>query len=201
MQILLATTNPGKRNEMISAFGELENIEFLTLDQLGLQDLEVIEDGNSYQENALIKAKAYFSAAEIPTIAEDSGIEIEALSSELGIHTRRWGAGPEASDQEWLDFFMNRMVKEDNRDARFVSHAVYIDPEHQFSCEGECRGIITKNIAGPIPKGIPLSSVFQPLGEEKVYSAMDEEHKNSLSHRGWAIKNLSKWMQSEGPLS
>ncbi len=201
MKILLATTNPGKRNEIISAFSNTDTLEFITLEELDLHRLDVEENGRSYQENALIKAKAYFEAAGIPTIAEDSGIEISALQDELGIHTRRWGAGPTANDQEWLDFFMNRMGQEKDREARFVSHAVYIDQDGHFSCEGECRGTITHEVEGPIPHGIPLSAVFKPLNEDLVYSAMDDEHKNKLSHRGWAINKLHNWMTNEGPLS
>lgn len=200
-QILLATTNPGKKAEMLSALLPLEGIEFTDLRSAGI-DLDVDEHGSSYGENAALKAKAYADHSQMTVLAEDSGVEISALANELGIHTRRWGAGPEASDEEWLAFFMNQMAKEADRKARFVSHAVYLDQHgNTFAVEGECLGEITKDIAGPIPKGIPLSAVFRPIGEELVYSAMDEEQKNSLSHRGNAMKKMRLYLleQAKNP--
>lgn len=196
-QILLATTNPGKKKEILSALMPLEGFEFVDLSDLGI-DIDVDETGSSYAENALIKAKAYFEHSGMPTLAEDSGVEIRALENELGIHTRRWGAGPEAGDQEWLDFFMNRMATEEDRAARFVSHAVFMDDSGHFSIEGECLGNITHDVEGPIPRGIPLSAVFKPVNEDLVYSSMDEERKNRLSHRGNAIRGLREWLMARG---
>lgn len=191
-QLLIATTNPGKKKEILSALLPLQGTEILDLNDLGI-DMDVEENGTSYGENALIKARAYYDAAGIPTIAEDSGIEVAALAGELGIHTRRWGPGLDASDAEWLEHFMERMAAEEERAARFVSHAVYIDDTGHFPFEGECRGHITHKVEGPIHYGIPLSAVFRPEGEELVYSAMEEDQKNALSHRGWAVKGLRDW--------
>jgi XTP/dITP diphosphohydrolase len=196
-QILLATTNPGKQKEILSALMPLDDVEFVDLSDLGI-DIDVDETGSTYAENALIKAKAYFEHSGIPTLAEDSGVEIRALGDELGIHTRRWGAGPDAGDQEWLDYFMNKMVQEEDRAARFVSHAIYMDENGHFSVEGECLGNITHDVEGPVQKGIPLSAVFKPVGEELVYSSMDEELKNTLSHRGNAIRELREWLMAGG---
>lgn len=197
-QILLATTNPGKKKEILSALLPLEGYVFVDLNDLGI-DIDVEEHGTTYGENAMIKALAYFEHAGIPVLAEDSGVEIRALQNELGIHTRRWGAGPEANDQEWLDYFMNRMATEEDRAARFVSHAVFLDDQGHFAVEGECLGNITHDVEGPIPRGIPLSAVFKPVGEELVYSAMDEERKNGLSHRGNAIRKMREYlMKNEG---
>ena len=192
-QILLATTNPGKKKEMLSALLPLEGIEFVDLNDLGI-DLDVEEHGSSYGENALLKAKAYFEYSNMPVLAEDSGVEVRALANELGIHTRRWGAGPDANDEKWLEYFMNRMATEEDRAARFVSHAVYLDEQGHFAVEGECLGEITYDVEGPIQRGIPLSAVFKPLGEDLVYSSMDEERKNSLSHRGNAMKKMKGYL-------
>jgi len=138
-QILLATTNLGKRQEMLSALLPLEGIEFVFLEDLDI-DIDVEETGESYAENALQKARAYFAHSGMPTIAEDSGVEISALQDELGIHTRRWGAGPHASDEAWMQHFMERMAGEEDRDARFVCHSVYIDKNGHQAFEGECQG-------------------------------------------------------------
>lgn len=204
-KILLATTNPGKRQEILSALHPLEGIELLSLDDLGISS-EIQETGTSYAENALLKAKGYFDLVNIaekgftsrfcPVIAEDSGAEIAALQGELGYNTRHWGAGKEASDEEWLNFFMNRMAHEQDRGARFVCHAIYFDDQGYHTFEGECLGEICHEIEAPIQKGIPLSAVFKPFGAAKVYSAMSEEEKNQLSHRGKAMKKLRKFLLS-----
>lgn len=192
-KVLLATTNPGKRQEILSALLPLDGIEFVTLSDLGI-DVPVEETGTSYAENALIKARAYFDHAGMPVIAEDSGMEVCALGDELGYNTRNWGAGAQASDEEWLQHFMNRMQHEQDRSARFVCHAVYLDERGHQAFEGDCEGMITRDVEGPIQKGIPLSAVFKPLGAEKVYSAMSEEEKNQLSHRGKAMRQLREYL-------
>ena len=194
--ILIATGNPGKRNEILSALLPIDGYGFVSLDEIGI-DLDVAETGTSYEENAMIKAQAYFEHAKMPVIAEDSGIEVFALQDELGIHTNRWGAGEKASDEEWLDFFMNRMKHEKDRAARFISHVIYMDDEGHQTFEGECLGEITHDIEGPFKAGIQLSAVFKPLGEDLVYSAMDEERKNSLSHRGKGVRQLRAWLMKD----
>jgi XTP/dITP diphosphohydrolase len=195
-KILLATTNPGKRQEILSALLPIEPVEFVTLSDLGITT-PVDETGNSYGENALLKAQAYFQLSGIPVIAEDSGMEVDALKDELGVNTRGWGAGANATDEEWLQHFMERMALEGERSARFVCHAIYMDEEGHQSFEGDCVGVITNEVQGPIQKGIPLSSVFMPIGTEKVYSAMSEEEKNQLSHRGKAMKMLRNYLLAE----
>lgn len=198
-RLLIATTNAGKRKEILSALLPLEGFEILSLEDLGIMT-EVREHGMSYQENALIKAKAYFElSGEIPTIAEDSGMEVEALHGELGVQTRHWGAGAKATDEEWLSTFMRRMTAEKNRKARFVCHAVSIDHHGPRHFTGECLGTITETVEGPILPGIPLSAVFKPFGQNLVYSAMTEEQKNKLSHRGKAITILRNWLTAKNP--
>lgn len=196
-KVVIATTNPGKCKEMISALGEHEGIAFISLAELDDLHPDVEETGASYADNALIKAKHYYDLIGMPVIAEDSGIEVSALGDELGVHTRRWGAGPDATDQEWLDHFMDRMTGEEDRDARFVSHCVYIDETGHVAFEGECRGKITHDVQVELERGIPLSAVFLPEGYDKVYSAMTAEEKNAISHRGWSVKKLREWMQEE----
>lgn len=192
-KIVIASGNQGKTREILSALHPLQGFEVLTISDIG-GALDIEETGKTHAENALIKAKTYFAKTGIPTIAEDSGMEVEALEGELGVNTRRWGAGEKAKDQEWLSHFMNRMVSEKNRNARFVCHAVYIDKHGYQGFEGECQGMITGGIEGPMLPGIPLSAVFKPIGHRQVYSAMTEAEKNKLSHRGKAIKALKAWL-------
>ena len=131
------------------------------------------------------------------TIAEDSGILVDALAGELGIKTRRWGAGEKATDQEWIDYFLKRMsdVSSQNRGAKFVCCSAIIDlhgQEHMF--RGETPGIITQNLEAPIYEGLPLSSCFRPIGFDQVYSALTLQQKNAVSHRGKAMKQVHDWL-------
>ncbi len=187
MKVLIATHNQGKFKEL------MEVLEALPFEFVSLSDLDITEDveetGETYEDNALIKATFFGSMTGLPTIADDSGIHVDALKGELGVKTRRWGAGAKASDQEWLDFFLDRMWTEKNRSARFVTNIVFWLPNEPYkSFEGVCDGQIIDKPLVEIEPGIPLSSVFLPEGKDKVYSAMSKDEKNEISHRGKAIK-------------
>jgi len=196
-QVIIATTNPGKCKEIVSALGSLDGVELLSLADLEESYPDVEETGAGYGENALIKARHYYDLLGKPIIAEDSGIEVSALADELGVHTRRWGAGPDANDAEWLATFMDRMAGEEDRAARFVSHCVYVDEQGHHTFEGECRGQITLDIESELESGIPLSAVFKPERYDKVYSAMSAEEKNAISHRGWSVRCLREFLLAQ----
>ena len=191
MKLLIGTTNPGKWNEMASVLRGLP-LQLLTPTDLNIFD-DVEETGTTYLQNALIKAKHYNVKSGLPTLGEDSGIVVDALQDELGVFTRRWGAGAKATDSEWLDFFMNRMLEfpnPDQRKARFISHMCLIIDGKEEHFYGETEGVITDKIEAELHAGVPLSSVFRPIGSDIVYSAMTDEQKNQISHRGKAIKQV-----------
>ncbi len=195
MQLLIGTKNRGKFIEIAEVLGDLG------LELLSPHDLKITNDpeetGRTFAENALLKAKHFFElGGAVPTIADDSGIVVEALEGELGIHTRRWGAGPKASDREWIDYFLKRMEREENRKARFVCNLAYIDPkgkEHLF--EGVCKGLITPKLMADYLPGLPISACFAPEGFQNVYSAMTVEQKNTISHRGRAVHLFRTFLQ------
>ena len=191
--LLLATSNKGKIVEISEALAGL-SLKIKTPSDFGISEVPE-EHGETFETNALEKARFYFERAKVPTLADDSGIIVEALQNELGIHTRRWGAGPDASDQAWIEHFLDRMKKEKNKRARFVCVLAYIDEagtEHLF--EGRCDGVITETLeAGYLP-GLPISACFKPNGFGVVYSAMNIEQKNSTSHRGRAVEKLKRFI-------
>lgn len=195
MKLLLGTTNKGKIIEMQEALKDF-NLEFTTPKDEGITE-DVVEEGWTFMEIAEKKAKHYYDETKIPTLADDSGILVEALEKELGIHTRRWGAGKEATDQEWIEFFLERMRKEKNKKARFVCVLCFIDAkgeEHMF--EGSCEGVITENLEAEFLPGLPLSACFKPHGSEKVFSALTLEEKAKFSHRGKALESFKKFLHS-----
>jgi len=159
------------------------------------------EDFETLEENALSKARFYFErGGGIPTLAEDTGLFVNALADELGVKTRRWGAGPDATDDEWLAYFLKRMEGVSDRDAKFVAVVAYVDEtggEHVF--EGDARGTILTEPKAPYLPGLPVSSVFQPEGYDTVFSALTHDEKNAISHRGRAIKKFLEWRMGISP--
>lgn len=195
MQLLIGTKNRGKIIEIEEALSGL-SMECVGPHEIGIE-VDPEEIGETFEANALQKARFYHDRAKLPTLADDSGIIVDALKNELGIHTRRWGAGPQASDEEWIAFFLERMKNEKNKRARFVCTLAYIDEEgseHLF--EGTCDGVITQTLeAGYLP-GLPISACFKPNGWDCVYSAMNIEQKNSTSHRGKAVAAFRQFLET-----
>lgn len=191
---MIATKNPGKYIEILEGLRGLP-FEFVFLKDLRLEDSDFCEDGETFEENARKKAKYFFEKTGLLTFAEDSGLLVDALKGELGVRTRRWGAGEKASDREWIDFFMKRMEKEKNRAAKFVCDACLFGEGVDEIFVGETWGVITEEIMCPIKKGIPLSSCFMPEGSDKVYAALSDEGKNKISHRGKALAKVRARLQ------
>jgi len=152
------------------------------------------EDGETFRENAAGKARFFAEKTGFLTVGEDSGLLVDALEGELGVRTRRWGAGEEAGDQEWIDYFLERMEGETERGAKFVCCACFFDGENEEYFEGEVRGKISHGLEVPILPGIPLSSCFVPEGCDRVYAALTSEEKNRLSHRGKAMFKLKGFL-------
>jgi len=194
-KILVATYNKGKAKEIKEALSNFE-FEIITLSDEGIsQDIE--ETGETYEENAILKAEFFGKLTGLPTIADDSGIIVEALINELGVKTRRWGAGEKASDEEWLSHFLNRLENEENRNAEFISCiALYHPKQETKTFTGKCKGVITKAPQVEIQHGIPLSSVFLAHGQNKVFSALTMEEKNGISHRGKALQEFLNYLLS-----
>lgn len=195
-KMLIGTSNAGKRREILEVLGVLP-YRFVSPDDLGLRH-GVDESGDTYEQNAVIKARHYFEQAGILTLAEDSGIVVDALDGELGVKTRRWGAGEKASDEDWIEYFLKVMaaVPEEKRTARFICCAALIGSglEPQIFV-GETEGVITHELLAPIHKGLPLSSCFIPNGFDHVYAALTIEEKNGVSHRGKAMHAVLHFLE------
>ena len=196
MHLLLATGNRGKAVEMAEALEGL-GIDCVMLDQLPKTITLPQESGRTFKENAIQKAIYCYDHAGIATLADDSGILVEALRGELGIHTRRWGPGKNASDEEWIKAFLERMKNEKDRRARFVCTLAFIDADGTLEIfEGESHGRITETLEAPYLPGLPISACFRPDGFDHVYSALSLEEKNAVSHRGRALGRFRAFLAS-----
>ena len=194
-KLLVATHNPGKFVEIKRQLTDL-GIEVVSLKDVGIdQDFE--ETGNTFEDNARGKARFYYKLAGIPTIADDSGLEVDALGGEPGVKSRRW-PGYEAGDQELLDLLVNKLkgVPWEKRTATFIATAVIIDGDKEIVTRGENRGKIGLKLACPIKPGIPWASIFYPEGHDKVFSQLSIDDKNKISHRGKALDKVIKELKN-----
>jgi XTP/dITP diphosphohydrolase len=197
MQLLIGTTNKGK-------FGEIrEVLHHLPLHLLTPQEIHITEkpaeSGANYEENARLKCNFYFEKSNrLPTLAEDSGIEIAAFPGELGFKTRRWGAGENAGDEEWLTHFLAELKKhpDELHRATFICTAALKLPDADTIriFHGKCPGRLLTSPQTTVPHGIPLSACFVPEGFDKVYAALTPEEKNGISHRGQAIHQVREFL-------
>ncbi len=193
---LLATSNKGKIIEIREVLQDL-NLTLLSPEDLPHPPAPPHEEMDTFEGNAIQKARYYFEKTGIPSIADDSGILVEALKQELGIHTRRWGAGPEATDEEWITYFLDRMKKESNKRARFICVLALIDEKGEIhTFEGHCDGMITNGLEADYLPGLPISACFKPDGYDKVFSALTVEEKNRVSHRGKAVRVLREFLEA-----
>jgi len=188
---VLATANPGKIKEMREILSKLD-IDVVTRDDLGI-DIDIEESGTTFLENSTIKAEAICKLAGIPAIADDSGLIVDALNGEPGVYSSSFG-GDNLTAYERCDFLLNKMVKTEQRKAKFVCTIVCAFPDGELlAATGECNGIITDKPAGD--GGFGYDPVFQPDGYEKTMAQLTTDEKNRISHRGKALQNFSELLR------
>ena len=186
MVFAVATNNQKKLKEIqriLDSFG----ITAKTLKELGIA-VEIEENGTTFEENAVIKAKTIAQLANLPTISDDSGLEVDALSGAPGVYTARF-AGENATDDENIDKLLSEMenVEKADRTARFVSAVCLYMPDGRHTvCRGTCEGWIGYERIGD--GGFGYDPVFM-VGEIS-YSQMSPEAKDAISHRGSALRQL-----------
>ncbi len=187
MKIILATHNTDKRKEMMAALADL-NVEILSLadfPQVG----EIVEDGETLTENAIIKAKAVFDITGIPAISDDTGLSVDALHGAPGVYSARY-AGESATYVDNVEKLMCEMknVLPENRGAQFQTIMVYIDKDTELIADGVVKGQIADASKGV--GGFGYDPVFYIPEQEKTFAEMTIQEKNQISHRGIALRNL-----------
>jgi XTP/dITP diphosphohydrolase len=193
--IVIATRNSGKLREFRSLLSPL-NSEILNLKDISL-DVEIEETGSSFEENARLKALEYSRLTQLPVLADDSGLEVEALGGRPGIHSARY-AGLGASDSDRIRKLLNELNNAgERRQARFVCVlAMAHSGELLRISEGECRGIIADKPRGSNGFGYDPIFLFPEL--RKTYAELNESEKNQYSHRAHAVASLLKQLRETG---
>ena len=188
--IILASNNQNKVKEISEKVKQF-NIKVISQKEAGC-NIEVEETGKTFEENAILKAEAIYKILGIPVIADDSGLEIDALNGEPGVYSGRYG-GPNATIKDKIDKILNLLkdIEQDKRTARFKCDICYIDTKgekHIF--EGICEGKITKEPCGE--SGFAYDPIF--LYDTRTFAQMTMEEKNEISHRGKAINKLVEYL-------
>lgn len=190
--LIIATHNAGKAAEISKQLEGQYVVQ--SLKDLGFHE-EIVEDGNSFQENALIKARTIFKKFGKSCFADDSGLEVDALDGAPGIYSARF-AGEPANDAANIQHLLEKLKNSSNRGAQFRTVIAYIDSkgeEHFFS--GLVRGNLHTELTGD--QGFGYDPLFVPEGESRTFAQMSKEEKNRISHRGIAIKQLISYLANQ----
>lgn len=197
MKLLLATTSAGKIREQRAALAGLE-LELVTLESW--PDIESPEEpGPTFVDNAIVKALYYHRATGLPSIGEDSGLVIDALDGEPGIHSARWlGHDTAYSVKNTRVLDKLKDVSGEDRSARYVSAVAFAeDGAVVFTAEGTCEGRIATVPEGDGGFGYDPIFFYPPFGA--TMAQLSAEQKNQVSHRGVAMAKLRAFLTSHKP--
>lgn len=195
MKTIFATTNKGKLKEMKEILTEV-NLEIIDIEQAGIES-DIEEDGETFRQNALKKARVVYEQTKLPAIADDSGLCINSLEGAPGIKTARW-AGENASGIDLVNYTLEKMKNIKERSAFFKTVAVFIDEngvERTFT--GEIHGKIAETPKGKLNPKLPYDVIFIPEEKNKTFAQVSSEEKNGVSHRGKAFKNLKEFLKKK----
>ena len=188
MKIVLATGNKNKLREFQQILSS-DTLEIVPLSEFA-DCPNVVEDGTSFEENALKKARAIAMHTGCIAMADDSGLEVDALMGEPGIYSARY-AGEPGSDERNIALLLENMCRvcEVQRGAQFVCVIAVVTPEgRELVVQGLCRGRITMQPEGS--DGFGYDPVFLDENSGRTFAELSSDEKNSISHRGRAIENL-----------
>lgn len=164
-------------------------IEILSLSDIGFTD-DIVEDGATFEENAMIKAKAVSVFTDFPCIADDSGLEVDALGGEPGIYSARY-AGEHGNDDANIDKLLSKLKDTNDRSARFVSSVAYCSKnKDEFVVRGEAHGSILHERRGD--NGFGYDPVFECAIHHRSYAELSSDEKNAISHRRRAIEKMAE---------
>ncbi|HQM65273.1 MAG TPA: RdgB/HAM1 family non-canonical purine NTP pyrophosphatase, partial [Anaerolineaceae bacterium] len=184
--LLIATNNPGKIAEISAILAPLP-LKLITPAELGLT-LSIPEDGQSYFENAHKKAAAFAQVSKLPTLADDSGLEVEVLGGAPGVHSHRYLADPSATDEQRCRALLNQLSAYPRPwKAAFQCEIVLCNPnEIVLRSHGSCPGEIIPEFRGK--NGFGYDPIFLVEGTHQTMAELTDEQKNRISHRAKALQ-------------
>jgi len=197
MKLVVGTHNPSKQKDIIRSFSIEARRHNMSFDFLLPEDLHITTDadesGSTFQENSRIKAEFFHNASHLPTIGDDGGIMIEKLNNEPGVFTRRWIGRDDASDQEIIDFILQKMSHlkgPDDRKTVFATCVTYYDGVHLMQEFGSTQGYIAKKaLQNRQTNGFPMRALFVHENG-KYYDELTPEEHELYNHRDKAVRLL-----------
>ncbi len=191
-KLILATKNKGKVREITEYFKDSE------FEITGLEDSfpDIDETGTTFEENATLKAEQVYNQLKILTLADDSGLEVDYLVGEPGVYSARF-AGENATDLDNCKKLLEEMgdAEDEDRAARFKCVMVLYDGTEKHVFEGVCEGKIISEMRGN--DGFGYDPLFVPNGYTQTYAELDLGTKNTISHRGKALKLVKDYLQNK----
>ena len=192
LEIVIATNNPNKVEEYRQMFASISNIKLFSLKDENIH-IEIEENGKTFKENSLIKAEAISKFTNKFVLADDSGLEIEALNNFPGIYSARFMEG-RPYKEKWAAIF-EMLKNKENKNAQFHCAITFITPtKEKYIFEGIEKGYITENIEGE--NGFGYDPIFFSNSLNKTFGNATEEEKNAVSHRGKAFSQLLKFIKN-----
>jgi XTP/dITP diphosphohydrolase len=193
ISLIVATKNKGKLREFMQIFERLP-FDIISMTDAGIND-DIDETGSSFEENALIKARAVWKASGRAVIADDSGLEVDALNGAPGIYSARY-AGCNVTDRDRNEKLLEALkdVPQEKRTARFVCAVALVLPSgRSLTVRGTCEGNITFEPAGC--NGFGYDPLFYVPEFGLTIAQMDSDTKNKISHRGKALREMVKQLE------
>lgn len=188
-KLLIATTNKGKAKEYQELLHDLD-LELVSL--VDLDDVkDVKETGNTFEQNAILKAKEYFSQFNIPALSDDGGLEIDALGGEPGVKSHRW-PGYEASDKELIQHALKKLegIPPQERTAHLVSWAAFYDGKNLVVESEVVSGYITEQEPVSTQQGFPWRAILFISQFGKFYQDLTPEEHEKINHRRKIVRKL-----------
>ena len=190
MKFVIATNNKKKLKEL-SAILETLGIEAISLKEAGIES-DVEETGTTFEENARLKAENAMRISGLPAVADDSGLEVDALGGEPGIYSARYASkdGLDADDNDNNALLLKNLQGKENRDGQFVAAVAFISADTSFVKRGEVKGRILHEAKGN--GGFGYDPLFFSYEANECFGVLPREEKNKISHRARAFEALAK---------
>lgn len=192
-KVVFASKNKSKYNEMVVLFNEAP-VELVFAPNL--MDIDVEECGNSYSENALLKASIWAKVLGMPALADDSGLEVDSLGKSPGVYSSRVAE----DDESRIAWVLNNMIGMKDRKARFVASLALVLPRmnQAWLVSGFCYGQIA--LSGRGAEGFGYDPIFIPKGYDKTFAELGHGIKNRVSHRSVAVRALCDMLNARSVL-
>lgn len=195
-KIIFATSNQGKLKEIREILSDMD-CEIISLKEAGI-DIDIVEDGSTFEENALIKANTIMKLTNTIVLADDSGLEVDYLDKKPGIYSARF-LGEDTPQIEKNKYILDKLrnVEEDKRTARFVCCVACAIPNREsITVRGIMEGKIAHNMAGE--NGFGYDPIFYVKEYDKTVAELNSDEKNDISHRGRALRLMKEKLKNMG---